>query len=232
MKGKTATFGERKRIIYGRERWEMLRSKREIAMEIMEALDSFGIQSILYGSTARGDVRKDSDVDIFIPMSIPSYKIELALQGFSILQRRIIQATPNHAIKGEIVLENATVSFPLAKMREKEMDFYRFGGYIDINGVMEGERVAGIDKRLMLIIPLKDGHYEMPANEVHKAEIADFLGVSVEIVEERFRVLERRRDIGRTGVFLNEVLNDHENFETKLKEITDRNPLVKRRLVL
>ena len=117
-------------------------------------------------------------------------------------------------------------------MRDKELDFYKFGGCMNLDSLMKKNRVAGVDKRLVLIIPLKDGHYEIPANELDVSELADFLGVGVEIVNERFRVLERRREIGRTGVFLSEIVHDFESFETKLKEIVDRNPLVKRRLVL
>ncbi len=232
MRGKTAVFGSRKKIKYGREHWRLLDEKRDIALEIMEALASHGIDSVVYGSVARGDVRRASDVDIFIPTAMPSYKIELALQDYMILEKRIIQATPNYAIKGEIVLENANVSFPLVKMKDKEMDFYRFGGCVDIESLKSRKRCPGVDKRLVLIIPLSDGHYEIPANELDASELAGFLGVGIEIVRERFRVLERRREIGRTGVFVSEIVHDFESFETKLKEIIERNPLVKRRLVL
>ncbi len=231
MRGKTATFGSRKKVKYNQDQWKLLEKKRNIALEIMETLFNHGIDSVVYGSVARGDVKKTSDVDIFIPSLMPSYKIELALSDYSIFERKIVQATPNYAIKGEIVLENANVSFPLVKMKDKEMDFYRFGGCIDFESLKNNERVAGVDKRLMLIIPLKDGHYEIPANELDPSEIADFLDIGIEIVKERFRVLERRRDVGRTGVFLNEIVNDSESFETKLREIVDRNPFVKRRLI-
>ncbi len=232
MRGKTAVFGSRKKIKYSREHWNLLDEKREMALEIMEVLADNGIDSVVYGSVARGDVRKTSDVDIFIPSPLPSYKIELALHNYTILERRIVQATPNYAIKGEIVLENANVSFPLVKMKDKEIDFYKFGGCIDIESLKSRKRCSGVDKRLVLIIPLSDGHYEIPANELDASELANFLGIGIEIVKERFRVLERRREIGRTGVFLSEIVHDFESFETKLKEIMERNPLVKRRLVL
>lgn len=232
MRGKTAIFGPRKKVKYSREQWKLLDEKREVALQIMETLAENGIESVVYGSVARGDVKKTSDVDIFVSTYVPSYRIELALHDYTILERRIVQATPNYAIKGEIVLENANVSFPLVKMKDKEMDFYRFGGCIDIDSLKEGDRSPGVDKRLVLIIPLRDGHYEIPANELDASELAGFLGVGIEIVKERFRVLERRREVGRTGVFLSEIVHDFESFETKLKEIMERNPLVKRRLVL
>ncbi len=229
---KTAVFGSRKKVKYTRDHWKLLREKRKIAKEIMETLKDYGIPSIVYGSIARGDVKPTSDVDIFIPLLIPSYKLELALQDFGILERRIIQATPNYAIKGEIILEEANVSFPLVKMREKEMDFYRFGGYLDLRGLKRNQRIAGVDKRLVLIVPLKDGHYEVPTNEIDKSELARFLNVCIEVVEERFRVLERRREIGRTGIFLNERVPETESFESYLASLSFQNNHLKRRMKL
>ncbi len=231
MKGKTAIFGCRKKVRYTEDQWKLLEEKRKIAADIMKILADSGIDSLVYGSVARGDVKKTSDVDIFIPSAIPSYRIELALHDHTILEKKIVQATPNYAIKGEIVLENANVSFPLVKMKDKELDFYRFGGCMDLESLMRKKRVAGVDKRLVLIIPLRDGHYEIPANELDVSELAEYLDIGIEIVMERFRVLERRREIGRTGVFLSEAVHEFESFETKLKEIIDRNPFVKRRIM-
>ena len=229
---KTAVFGSRKKVRYNRDHWEILRGKRKIAKEVMGTLNDYGIPSVVYGSVARGDVKPTSDVDIFVPLPIPSYKLEIALQDFGILERRIIQATPNYAVKGEIILEEANVSFPLVKMREKEMDFYRFGGYLDLKGLKRNRRVAGVDKRLVLIVPLRDGHYEVPTNELDKSELAHFLNVCIEIVEERFRVLERRREIGRTGVFLNERVPETESFESYLTSLSFQNNYLKRRMKL
>jgi len=232
MRGKTATYGDRREVIYSDEHWKLLRRKRKRAKEVMQRLYEFGLEPILYGSVARGDVTKDSDVDIFIPLQVPSYKIELALDEFEILEKRIVQATPNYAIKGEFVLsENTTVSFPLVKMKEREIDFYRFGGAISFKELLEDRRVAGVDKRLVLIMPTEIGHVEIPIDEMQPAEVAKILGVCVEIVEERKRVLERRREIGRTGVFLLEKVPLESNFETVLKMIAERNPAVRKRIL-
>ncbi len=232
MRGKTATYGDRREVIYSDEHWKLLRRKRKRAKEVMQRLYEFGLEPILYGSVARGDVTKDSDVDIFIPLQVPSYKIELALDEFEILEKRIVQATPNYAIKGEFVLsENTTVSFPLVKMKEREIDFYRFGGAISFKELLEDRRVAGVDKRLVLIMPMEVGHAEIPIDEMQPAEVAKILGVCVEIVEERKRVLERRREIGRTGVFLLEKVPLESNFETVLKMIAERNPAVRKRIL-
>ena len=232
MRRKTATYGERKEVIYTKEKWKILREKRERAKEVMERLNEFGLKCILYGSVARGDVNESSDIDIFIPMQVPSYRIELALDEFNILEKRIIQATPNHLIKGEFVLDdNTTVSFPLVKMKDRELDFYKFGGAISYEELLIDKRVAGVDKRLVLIIPTEFGHREIPLNELQPSEIAKILGVCIDIVEERIRVLERRREIGRTGVFLLEKIPLESNFETMLKIIAERNPFVRKRLL-
>jgi predicted nucleotidyltransferase len=228
---KVATYDSRGEVVYTKEHWKIFRVKRERAKEIMEKLTKFGIDSIVYGSVARGDVNKNSDVDIFIPYQIPSYKIELALESFEILERRIVQATPNYAIKGELVLtDNTTVSFPLVKMKENELDFYRFGGCISYSELIEGKRVAGVDKRLVLIIPTEKGHFEIPVSDLQPSYVAKVLGISIEIVKERIRVLERRREVGRTGVFLCEVVPSFTSFEAYLTEIAKTNPMVRKRL--
>jgi len=217
--------------IYSEEHWRILGDKRRRAREVMCRLMEFGIESLVYGSVARGDVRRNSDVDIFIPHQIPSYKIEIALDGFEIVERRIVQATPNYAIKGEFVLtDNTTVSFPLVKMKENELDFYKFGGCVGYDGLIEGKRVAGVDKRLILIVPTENGHFEIPIKDVQPSYVAKTLGVSLEIVRERMRVLERRREIGRTGIFLCEVVPSFTSFEAHLMEIAKSNPMVRKRL--
>ena len=228
---RVATYGVRKLIEYSPKHWRILREKRERAKEIMVSLQSYGLESVVYGSVARGDVNEKSDVDIFIPHNVPSYKVEIALDGFEILEKRIVQATPNYAIKGEYVLaDNTTVSFPLVRMREREMDFYRFGGCIDYAMLEKDERVAGVDKRLVLIMPTAKGHREVPLTDIHPSSVARMLGVSIDIVVERIRVLTRRREVGRTGIFLCETIPLSDCFESALKVIASRNPAVRRRL--
>ncbi|MDW7989824.1 MAG: nucleotidyltransferase domain-containing protein [Archaeoglobaceae archaeon] len=218
-------------VVYNEEKWRILRSKREKARTLMEKLAKYNIVSVLYGSIARGDVSVKSDIDIFVVHLIPSFRIEIALGDFDFVEKRIVQATPNYAIKGELVIDEETiVSFPLVRMKEREMDFYRFGGCISYEELLKGLRVPGVDKRLMLIIPIKNGHKEVAISEIHPSSVAKILKISVDTVIERMRVLGRRREIGRTGIYLCEKIPVNESFESALMEIAFRDPAVKRRM--
>jgi hypothetical protein len=228
---RVAVFGARKLIEYSEYQWNLLKRKRKRAFEVMRTLSTYGIETLVYGSVARGDVNEKSDIDVFVPHIIPSYKLEIALDSFPVLAKRIIQATPNYAIKGEFLLENdTTVSFPLVKMRDREIDFYKFGGCLSFSDLLDGKRVAGVDKRLILIVPTEKGHREIPLTDLHPSSVAKILGISIEIVQERIRVLTRRREVGRTGVFISEEIPLNESFESALKCIASRNPAVRRRL--
>ncbi|MCS7130246.1 MAG: nucleotidyltransferase domain-containing protein [Archaeoglobaceae archaeon] len=219
-------------VEYSEENFRILKEKRRRAKELMEILEKFGLQSITYGSIARGDVNVKSDVDIFIPQQVPSFKIELALEGFDFVEKRIVQATPNYAIKGEFVIDElTTISFPLVKMKERELDFYRFGGCISYGELLKDLRVPGVDKRLFLIVPNAKGHKEIPLSEIHPSVVAKILGVSIDIVLERMRILSRRREIGRTGIYICEKIPIEESFESALRELISKNPAIRRRIL-
>lgn len=224
------TVSERE-ITYSEEYWGLFKDFRESASQILSALKEQGVEALVHGSVARGDVNEDSDVDIIIPQTISSFKVELALQeeGFRPNKREIVMATPWQLPKAHISLgENQMVTFPLLKPKRLELEFYQFGGAVGLAKVKEGERVPGVDKRLVLIEPIANGHRE---SQVIGREngVAKRVGVSVDIVQERVQVLTRRAEIGRTGVFLQQELTLEENFETVLKRIADKNPEVKRR---
>ena len=224
---------EVREVIYDGDRWELLRSLRARAVRIMEALEVRGIRSIVHGSLARGDVRPTSDVDIFIPDPPASAIVELALElsGLRPVRRLLVQATPAYVPKAYIELDEQTsVSFPLAKMRPIEREFYAFGGEIGLEGLRAGERVPGVDKRLMLIEPTERGHVESSILG-REGEVARLLGISLEAVMDRVRALLRRDEVGRTGVFLKRELGPDESFEAVLADIAAKNPAVRRRLM-
>ena len=190
------------------------------------------VRAVAYGSIARGDVSKTSDVDVFMPDPPSSSLLETALNnaGFQIQNREIIQATPSYAAKGYIeVGERRSFSFPLVKLRTVEMDFYRFAGAVDLGQVEQGTRVPGVDKRLMLIEPTPWGHVESSV-EKKEGAVANLLGVSVNIMRDRVRTLRRRERVGRTGVFLKRILAPDEGFGEVFSRISSENPAVRRRL--
>jgi predicted nucleotidyltransferase len=184
------------------------------------------VNPYVYGSVARGDISKSSDIDIIILRQVSSYRLELAL-GQSI-RRELVQATPSMVLKGHIHLpENTVVSFPLFKMRPREEEFYRWGGIVDATGLENDLRVPGVDKRLILIEPTDLGHSEHGVIG-HEIEIAKRLGVSIGIAQERVRVLSRRDDVGRTGVYITRDLDEDESFEEVAKQLQDSDPALRR----
>ncbi|RLG82597.1 MAG: DNA polymerase subunit beta [Thermoprotei archaeon] len=232
VREKIRRIPEYKEIIYSKEHWELLRKLRKEAIALLEILYKHGIKAIVHGSIARGDVWKGSDIDVFIPFYVPSYKIEyiLELHGYTIKNKYIVVATPSSTPKAYIILddlEKRTVSFPLAKLQPRELEFYAFGGQLDLEGLKKDLRVPGVDKRLVLIEPTKHGHKESPVIG-REEEVARILGISIDTVKERVRVLSRRDEIGRTGVFVKYELDPSESFETALSNIAKKNPWIRR----
>jgi predicted nucleotidyltransferase len=232
MAGKPVKRLEHREIVYDAEHWTLLEKYRQKSMTIMEALEKAHLETIVHGSIARGDITKKSDIDLFIQDQPSSFIVETALEKADILVngRVIVQATPTYTMKAYLELdENASVSFPLAKMRKVEREFYRFGGEATLKDLRDLLRTCGVDKRLMLIEPTKEGHRESSIIG-REEEIAKLLGISVETVSDRVRTLTRRDEVGRTGVFVKRELSENETFEMVLKRLADQNPAVRRRL--
>ena len=232
MSVKPARIAGYKEVIYTSSRRALLQELRAEAVKVMVALEAFHLDSITHGSIARGDVKKGSDVDLFIPEVQNSFLVETALEKarIPINDRLIVQATPTYAMKAHIEIgEQVTVSFPLMQMRRVEREFYRFGGEVDLNRLKSDVRVVGVDKRLMLIEPTKMGHVE--SSVIGKEEAtARILGVSAETVLDRVHALLKRDAIGRTGVFVKKELRSDETFELALKKLSESNPAVRRRM--
>jgi uncharacterized protein len=219
-------------VTYSEERWTLFDQFRRKAQGLMAALEQRSIQAIVHGSIARGDVNKDSDVDIFIPNPPSSFLVETTLEQAKIptITRTVIQATPAYAMKGHIEIDaTITVSFPLMAMRRVEREFYRFSGEANLAQLRADERVVGVDKRLMLIQPTQTGHVESSIVS-QEEEAARVIGVAVETVFDRVHALIKRDAVGRTGVFVKKELSPDETFELALKRLADENPAVRRRL--
>ncbi|MEM0014270.1 MAG: nucleotidyltransferase domain-containing protein [Zestosphaera sp.] len=216
---------EFREVIYGPATWELLRRLRVKAIKIVEALNGCGFNAIVHGSLARGDVTPSSDVDVVITYLIQPYRAVLCLEdsGFTIYKQYVVKATPAATPKAYMELDadgKEVVSFPLQETTNTEWEFYRFGGTVALHELRSGVRVPGVNKNLVLIIPTDRGHIEAPVID-YEAYVASILGVSINVVHERVRLLTRRDRLGRTGTYLTYVLKTNESFEealTKLKK--------------
>ncbi|NWF97147.1 MAG: nucleotidyltransferase domain-containing protein [Candidatus Thorarchaeota archaeon] len=217
---------ELRTVHYGPSHWNTLAELRKRALRVMEDLETIGLRPVVHGSVARGDVSSSSDIDIVILSLVPSYRVELAVG--SGIRRELVQATPSSVLKGHIHVDDRTViSFPLFRMMSRELDFYKWGGVLDSEGIRKEERVPGVDKRLLLIQPTVTGHTESGVIG-YEHLVAKRIGVGVGIAEERVRVLTRRDAVGRTGVYLTHTLTEDENFEETANALADRDPALRR----
>lgn len=232
MAKKPVRYGDKIEVVYSSERWRILAEFRRKAVQVVGVLKRHGLDSFVHGSIARGDVTKNSDIDVVIPYQVASFIVETALRELfpTFTERLIVQATPQHAPKAHIqVDERVTVTFPLAKLSRLEYEFYGFGGLVRFDQLERGERVPGVDKRLMFIEPTERGHYESQVMG-RESVVAKRLGVGIETVQQRVRVLTRRDEIGRTGVYLKRSLENNESFENVLRKIADHDPVVRNRI--
>ncbi|MFW9864208.1 MAG: nucleotidyltransferase domain-containing protein [Candidatus Thorarchaeota archaeon] len=226
MTKRPETLHETREVVYDEDHWSLLESLREKALKVMQKIDDAGMRSFTYGSIARGDVHKSSDIDVIVPYPVSSYKIEVSIgRG---VHRELVQATPSTVIKGHIHLSNdLVVTFPLFKLMPREEEFYQWGGRVNIDQIHDEVRVPGVDKRLVLIDPTETGHMEHGVIG-YEHEVAKRIGVSIAIAQERVRVLRRRNNVGRTGVYLTRPLSEDESFETVAKSLKDSDPAIRR----
>jgi len=220
-------------ITYSEDKWALLKKKRVNAIKLLELFENEGFKPFIYGSIARGDVHEFSDIDIVFIQTIPSFQIEYILNknGYENYFREIIMATPLDSIKLYIHLsEMESITIPLTKLDKNVFEFYNFGGKIALYELKSGIRVAGIDKRLVLIKPNQKGHEEISiiGNE---ALAAKEVGVDIDTVNERKRVLLKREKHGRTGVFLKRSLNFDESTEEVLKNLAKRKAIVRKKIL-
>ena len=228
---KVSSKGQEYEIIYNEDTWNLLKEKREEAKKLMKCLKGVA-DPIVHGSIARGDVHISSDIDVVVLYPVPSYSIEIRLEncGYKIYSKKIVMATPNHVPKAYITLhpeELLQVSFPLAKLRQREVEFYYFGGCLSLAELENSKRVPGVNKRLELIMPTPRGHI---AKSIIGIEdwVAKLLNISVETVLERVRVLTRRDNVGRTGVYLELEVPPDKSIEEALIEESHKDPSIRK----
>lgn len=220
-------------ITYSEDKWALLKDKRINAIKLLEIFVKEGFNPFVYGSIARGDVHESSDIDITFVQKIPSFQVEYILHknGYENYFREIIMATPLDSIKLYIYLsELESITVPLTKFEKNVIEFYNFGGKIALNGLQSGNRVPGIDKRLVLIKPNQDGHEESSVIG-NEALAAKQVGVGINTVNERIRVLLRREKYGRTGVYLKQTLQLDESTEDVLKKLARKKRIVRKKLL-
>ena len=70
---------EYREVIYSAERWTLLENLRAKAMRIMETLAKAHLEPIVHCSIARGDVSKESDIDIYLDTKDPKLKEQVEL---------------------------------------------------------------------------------------------------------------------------------------------------------
>lgn len=228
---KPARVPEFREVIYSEEHWNALRQLRSTAIELLKLLERAGFQAFVHGSVARGDVSRDSDVDIFLQYRVNQYSLELALEraGNYIYSKYLVIATPTSTPKAVIYLdpeERISVSYPMLKMKPRELDFFKFSGMLHLGELLANARAPGVNKSLILIIPTPLGHREMPVVGYEEI-VSRVLGVDIDVVLERVSVLTRRDEIGRTGIFVKRALGPDESFEEVLRELASRIPMLR-----
>ena len=225
---------ERVLVNYQASQWARLGSLRERAIKVTNALASWSQIALTHGSVARGDVDDKSDVDVLIPSNANTQLVEAALEtsGFTIFSKEIGQATPSHSPKAHFYLDpeqTTSVTVPLTPFRSLEQEFYAFGGKVGLAKLKNNVRSPGCTKRLILIEPTAEGHFESSVVG-REGEVAKILGVSIAIVQERVRVLTRRDTVGRTGMYLRIPVRDGESFDEVLRTRVDSDPALRRTL--
>ncbi|MFW9948345.1 MAG: nucleotidyltransferase domain-containing protein [Candidatus Odinarchaeota archaeon] len=219
-------------IIYSESDWALLKDKRMIALKLLEIFTKEGFTPYVYGSLARGDVHENSDIDVIFLQQIPPFQIEFILNknGYKNYFREIIMATPLDSIKLYIHLsEIESITLPLSRLDKKVLEFYDFGGKINLIQLKSDLRVAGIDKRLVLIKPTSKGHEEVSiiGNEVRASKE---VGINIDTLNERKKVFLRREKHGRTGVFLKKQLQINETTEEALKNLAKKKSIIRKKL--
>ncbi|MDK6028001.1 nucleotidyltransferase domain-containing protein [Ignisphaera sp. 4213-co] len=227
--------GYAKKVVYDERRWGILKKKRLKAIRIIEDLSSCRIiDVVVHGSVARGDVDEDSDIDIALLNPYSPSLLELCLEkrGYSIHSRKIVMPTPIHTPKLYIYLdpfEELVISNPIVSLKPLEVEFYKFSGMLEYKDLLNNTRIAGVNKNLLLIEPIEEGHLEIPVigNEGY---VAKRLGISINVVLDRVETLTRRAREGHSGLFIDYEIPLNTDVESYIKFLCNKNQFFRERL--
>ncbi|MEM4189693.1 MAG: nucleotidyltransferase domain-containing protein [Candidatus Caldarchaeum sp.] len=217
-------------VVYSEDHWRLLTELREKALNIMMHLEKHGFSPIVYGSVARGDVSPTSDLDVFIPRVVPMQLLEYIVSLLQPVQKRVlVQATPYYAAKAYLYLNDRdTVSAPMVQLNRDEEGFYTLAGSLTVEELRQNVRKPGINKALNLIIPTMFGHVEKPLKSSFE-EAVRILRVSPDIITARMKVLLKRREKGRTGVFQSIELGEDSSFEEAFRQLLAKSAALRKR---
>ncbi|MHC1580415.1 nucleotidyltransferase domain-containing protein [Methanopyrus sp.] len=189
-------------VRYSKERWELLRRLRRRARRVIETLSELGMEGWVHGSVARGDVRKGSDVDVFVPHTTSPHVVDALVESspYPVLKVVATLPTPRDCVRVKVLMErNVEVVVPVTAPSDRELEFYDFSGKLTPRELERDERVPGVDKRLRMIEPRPWGHLEYSIIG-REGEVAAKLGISTQLVNERIKALTRRDKVGVQGV--------------------------------
>lgn len=219
-------------VKYNQEHWNILKKKRSKAIKLLWTFRQRGLVSYVNGSVARGDVHRDSDIDIVFLHPVPTFMVEDAIyaEKFHISHKEIVQATPSSTPKAYIYLDEETcIHIPLGHFTPREEEFYRFGGLVSLKELLNDVRVPGVNKRLLVVIPVREGHVEFSVIGV-ESYVANILEISVDAIYERVKMLLRRDEKGRTGVFIKKILPADANIEEEARKLAQSSPSFRKRV--
>ncbi|MFX1514093.1 MAG: nucleotidyltransferase domain-containing protein [Promethearchaeota archaeon] len=234
MREKITTRTEEEFVPVTESQKKILKEKRDRAREFLKIITRNQIPCYIYGSLARGDVIKTSDIDIIVPFPVSSMLLELSLEKFQIESRSISQATPNHTPKAHINFpDETTVTFPLVPFRDREENFYHFAGTCTLEEIKANKFKPGVNKKLEIVkLIFRNGIEGFLVAPIigQESTVAKLLNIPLDVIQERIRVLSQRDKRGRTGVFLNRSVNDDEQFEKVLRTLKSENVSLRRYL--
>ncbi len=219
------------------ELYAYLHSLRKQAVEILALLESYSINGYCYGSLARGDVTFHSDIDIALLYPIKTFYIEMLIpeleKKFGVVTKKITQATPFYTPKASIEFShNIEIAWPLVPPSSRDIEFYKFAGMTSKDELQAERFTPGVNKKLLLIEPdFKEQPGYWSSSILGKEHlVAKKLKVSLDIVKERVRVLTKRDQTGRHGIFLHEILLPQESFQEAIHRIALKNPYFRKKI--